>query len=711
MIKKKDIRNKKTSDFFKTLLRKIREHADDRASDKQVSFLRKIKIRQRLIIFFLLISIVPLLVLGVASYQRAKSVLTNLIKQYTDQVVAHFGSTVSIELGNSAELGDTFIFSAIVQENLQKHEAMEMHDKVLMHRTLQADMNLKISQNSNISDFRIFPLEGAPIVVSNQSTELPYDDMNAEFTQVPNTYRWSASESGFLVYERKITGITTAKKLGNMSITISPNAIKKMFLDLKMGSSVDVFLLSDQGQVIYSNKEAFQVGSIFPDTSLMQSIISHQDEHGVSTGALDITFGRKTYCNYYQLHKTPFYIVTLTPYSFFNAAGDAIGILIVFIAIAGSMLAVFLGFFISNSISKPLIKLVNLMRKAKLGDLSESVEDNGKDEIGEVISNYGEMISNIKALIQKVKVSVEDVLSSSDKISAASEQTYISSEQISMTLQEVAKGSSDQAQEVSLSVEYMNNLSNGINEVTQNLSNMSSLISNTENTSIEAISKVKLLNDKASQTKEASQRIIDEINSLNDDMKQIRKIVKLIVGIAEQTNLLSLNAAIEAARAGEAGRGFAVVADEVKKLADQSKEASIMINNIISAIYNKTEHAVSEANNTSIIIEEQMYAVEQTDTAFNTISSSMKEIIAHKDNMEASVSNILELKEKTLTSMENISAVSQEAAATSQEVSASTEEQIASAEILKNLSKEMNAMAKELENAVSQFTISSSTSA
>ena len=73
-------------------------------------------------------------------------------------------------------------------------------------------------------------------------------------------------------------------------------------------------------------------------------------------------------------------------------------------------------------------------------------------------------------------------------------------------------------------------------------------------------------------------------------MKEIRKIVKLIVAIAEQTNLLSLNATIEAARAGEAGRGFAVVADEVKKLADQSKEASIMINNIINKINNKTEN-------------------------------------------------------------------------------------------------------------------------
>jgi methyl-accepting chemotaxis protein len=410
-------------------------------------------------------------------------------------------------------------------------------------------------------------------------------------------------------------------------------------------------------------------------------------------------------CNYYKIDKTPFYVVTITPYSFFYTASNVIGKQIILIAVVGLLLSIILAFAISGSISNPLSKLVNLMRKAKQGDLTEVVTDKSRDEIGEVISNYDDMIQNIKNLIQKVQLSVENVLNSSERISASSEQTYTSSEQIALTLQEVAKGSSEQAEEVSQSVNYMNDLSNGINKAISDLSTISSLISNTEKISIDAIDTVKTLNHKAEETRTASQKIVDEINSLNTDMKEIRKIVKLIVGIAEQTNLLSLNAAIEAARAGEAGRGFAVVAEEVKKLADQSKEASIMINNIINTINNKTEHAVSEANNSSEIINEQMLAVEQTDSAFNTISGSMKEITSHMKEMENSVANMLTLKEKTLSSMENISAVSEEAAATSEEVSASTEEQMASAEVLTNLSKEMNQMAKELENAVSLFKI------
>ena len=234
------------------------------------------------------------------------------------------------------------------------------------------------------------------------------------------------------------------------------------------------------------------------------------------------------------------------------------------------MISILLAFVISGSISKPLSKLVNIMRKAKQGDLTEEIQDNSKDEIGEVITNYNDMINNIKTLIQKVKASVNDVLDISRKISSSSEQTYASSEQIALTLQEVAKGSSEQAQEVSQSVDYMNHLSDGINKVTDDLSHVSSLIMNTEDISVQAITVVKTLNDKANQTQTASQKIVEEINSLNNDMKQIRKIVKVIVGIAEQTNLLSLNAAIEAAELAKRS-GFCSRCRRSQKTCHQSR--------------------------------------------------------------------------------------------------------------------------------------------
>lgn len=691
--------------FIAGLLKSIKDKIPDGFFEKRAGFLRRIKIRQRLIISFSIISIAPLLFLGIISFQKSKSVLTDMIKQYTEQVVTQFGSNISIELTKNMEVANTFVFSNLIQEQLPKYETMEIYERITFTSNVTREFSIGSSQNTTISDFRLYPFSGSAIYSGSELSGITFDDLNKRFTDENEMYSWYTDEIGKLIYAKKVIHINTNKWVGNFFISISPNALRKAFGALKLGDMVDVLFLTEQGQIIYSGRDDLPSGSIYPNTLLIKEITENQAGAENNTGVIDIQLNELTYCNYYKIDKTPFYVITLTPYSFLNSAGKAIGVFIFIFACISILLAILLAFVISDSISRPLTRLVDLMRKAKLGDLTEAAVDNGRDEISEVISNYGDMISNIKDLIQKVKLSVDDVLDSSGKISSSSEQTYSSSEQIALTLQEVAKGSSEQAQEVSQSVDYMNDLSNGINKVTSDLSTVASLISSTENISSEAISTVKLLNDRANQTKSASLKIVDEINSLSSDMKEIRKIVRLIVGIAEQTNLLSLNAAIEAARAGEAGRGFAVVADEVKKLADQSKDASIMINNIINAINSKTEHAVSEASNTSTIVQEQMVAVERTDSAFNTISNSMKEITSHMNNMEASVNNMVTLKEKTLFSMENISAVSEEAAATSEEVSASTQEQMASAEVLTNLSKEMYNMAKELDNAVSLFKV------
>ena len=60
-------------------------------------------------------------------------------------------------------------------------------------------------------------------------------------------------------------------------------------------------------------------------------------------------------------------------------------------------------------------------------------------------------------------------------------------------------------------------------------------------------------------------------------IREIDVLAKNILRVASEINLISLNATIEAARAGEYGRGFAVVAAEIKKLAEQTKQAVLLI--------------------------------------------------------------------------------------------------------------------------------------
>jgi len=112
-----------------------------------------------------------------------------------------------------------------------------------------------------------------------------------------------------------------------------------------------------------------------------------------------------------------------------------------------------------------------------------------------------------------------------------------------------------------------------------------------------------------------------------------------------------------------------VVASEVKKLANRTKDASNIINDILNNIQKKTELIVDYANNTSYIIAQQLDAVNETDNAFKTILEGMLDISEQINEVDSSVKEIVSLNEMTKNVLNTISVVSEQAASTSQEVS------------------------------------------
>ena len=86
--------------------------------------------------------------------------------------------------------------------------------------------------------------------------------------------------------------------------------------------------------------------------------------------------------------------------------------------------------------------------------------------------------------------------------------------------------------------------------------------------------------------------IQEKILALSDHTQQIGNIISTVNEIAEQSKLLALNASIEAARAGEFGKSFSVVANEMRDLAEQSKQATRQVRQLLSDIREATGAAV-----------------------------------------------------------------------------------------------------------------------
>lgn len=665
--------------------------------------LRNQKIKARLITCFLLIAIVPILITGFTSYNQASGSIREKISTYSIELTKQLTNMSNANLSQIDQMSAEIGFSDSFQTALSKYgtELYSILDKMNYSR----DFSSLFSTKSSISNV----LKCARIYIDNtefatySSSPIPDEELNKLSKELGDKSSgqsiWTQYDK-YIVLVRKINPMKGGTKYGVMTLVLDDKYISNAFKDVNLGEGTDMFLLASDGKTV-ANVNADLVGKEYPETGLIKSIVDK------NTDSSFIDYKAKTgeeLVSFSKLKNTDWYLVSTVPYKFLNQGANSIRINNIIVGVLSLILALIFSIFIAASISSPLERIMGHMEKAKDGILNSLSNDKGKDEIGMVATSYNKMMQDIGCLISQVNSLATEVNTSTVRLLTLSDTSYAASEQVSQTIQEIAKGATSQAEEVSTSVIQMEQLAGRINNVEGTIDSVVSVVDNTMKLSDKALETVHLLNEKATFASSSSEKVATDMNELNDQMKQIKKIVKVIVGIAEQTNLLSLNAAIEAARAGEAGRGFAVVADEVRKLADQSKDASISINNILNAIQKQTEATTEAVNKTSVSVREQMDVVSKTDEDFKTIYKAMSSISDKFTEINSSVKDIIQSKDRVLESIENISAVSEEAAATSEEVSASTEEQMASTEELANFVKNLSKLSTELTDATSKFT-------
>jgi methyl-accepting chemotaxis protein len=119
--------------------------------------------------------------------------------------------------------------------------------------------------------------------------------------------------------------------------------------------------------------------------------------------------------------------------------------------------------------------------------------------------------------------------------------------------------------------------------------------------------------------------IAERILQLNDQTSQIGSIIATVNEISAQSKLLALNAAIEAARAGEHGKGFGVVANEIRSLAEQSKEATGQVREILGEIQASTNTAVVAAEEGTKKSESGMALADVSGEKIQELARSMEE--------------------------------------------------------------------------------------
>lgn len=241
--------------------------------------------------------------------------------------------------------------------------------------------------------------------------------------------------------------------------------------------------------------------------------------------------------------------------------------------------------------------------------------------------------------IVQLASSSAEILSTTSQVAAGAAETAAAVSETTATVEEVkqtALTTSQKAKYVSDSAQKVSNISEaGRKSVEEVISGMNRI-------------------------QEQMESIAESIMQLSKQGHAIGEIIATVNDLAEQSNLLAVNAAIEATRAGEQGKSFGVVAREIRSLADQSKQATAQVRNILGDIQKATNAAVLATEQGNKAVEAGVRQSTETGEAIRLLSTSISEAAQAATQIAASSKQQMVGMDQVVMAMTNIQQASEQ---------------------------------------------------
>lgn len=502
-------------------------------------------------------------------------------------------------------------------------------------------------------------------------------------------------------------GVKRLDAPGVVQIGLDPEMTQKLESDLDVSKYIEDIKIGEDGYIYILDRSGFVLNH--PDSSILGQNLSHepfiQEITSSGSGHIRYSFEDKDHFAVYRDYGDNIMVAVQSSDVIDNLSTSTIQTFIIVLLICVLISVIVIYFLVTKLALKPLNRMVEAFDRVEAGDLSVEIDYNSGDEFGSLAQSFNKMTSNMRTLVGDIKSLSTSLGDSFVHMSQDAEGVETVSYEVSRTIQEIASGASQQAEDASEALEFTSLMSDKVNIISESLSSVMTSTSDMSDKNEDGKNAIIRLRSKLTDSSHSTEVVSESVSSLSEKSASIGSILDAIRGISEQINLLSLNATIEAARAGEHGKGFAVVAQEIRKLAEDAESSTYQIRNIITEIQGEVDSTQASVENSKDSVENANTSLEQTESIFIDLGSSVREVSKLISTLCDEILEVDGMKDGVLSSIENISSLTEESAASTEEISSSTEEQARAVENLSSSIGSLKTMSHELLSKIDAFNL------
>lgn len=669
-------------------------------------------IRFKLIASFL-VSVICIVVLGVASYRTASSSMIKNYKNSSQQTVEMMQQYLELIISSEKNEYKQYLKDEQFTKYVGNVESAEAH--LSTKAKLEGEVQGKKALDDKLSGIYFFRDDNDGIYCSQG--DIPEDAYSA-YVGTPQGAEVAGNDYDWLIYGQnpqtdEALGIATenyafriARKVQDSDTVLVLDIDSKFILNamqsLDPGKGGYVAIITSDGKEFYSDQEIDSSVIRFYGKDFYVKACEAEEQSGNNTVYID---GKEYLFVYSKLPAGGLMAAALIPADTLLKQTNDIKILSIILTVLASIISIILGSINSNSISNNINYILDKLQKVSKGDLTIKVHSKSKDEFILLCDGLNHTVAHVKHLIQKVNDVSLQLNDAASYVTNTAGTFMETSSDIQNAVSEIEIGVNrlDSGSEDCLN--QMDSLSGKIQDVGTNAEEIERLTSVVSGTINSGINSVQGLTDSAQSTSDITREVISEIGQLEEKTTLINKIISAINNIAEETSLLSVNASIEAARAGEAGKGFAIVAEQIMQLSNQCLDSAAQIGEIVAQIDKQTNAVVNTAMRAEEIVFSQNGAVESTTDAFRQIEKQVESLLLALNTISNNVMDMSTSRTETLDAISGISAVSSETAACSTSVYEAAGTQMESVTQLNEAAHQLGERADELVDILGSFTV------